>query len=173
MKCNHTVSIAMLVVGCLEGDASPPLSGPQSGARLMLSGNDGKLPMSTGAYRVADAPVTDPMTVFDVSIFPPKKLAEIEIQHTVTAPPMTIAITADERLALVSAPNRVDPKDKTKVVTDNYMQIVDLEASPRRIIDRVDLGRHPLGVSVNRAGTLGLRRTSTATSPCSRSRARP
>jgi len=122
----------------------------------MLSGNDGKLPMIDGAYKVADSPVPDTMTVIDVSSFPPKKLAEIEIQHTVTAPPMTIAITADEKLALVSAPNRVDPKDKTKVTTDNYMQIVDLEASPPRIIDRVDLGRHPLGVSVNRAGTLAL-----------------
>src|SRR5262249_54410669 len=78
------------------------------------------------------------------------------IQHTVVAPPMTIAITPDEKLALVSAANRVDPKDNTKTATDNYMQIVDLEASPPRIIDRVDLGHHPLGVSVNGKGTLAM-----------------
>ena len=69
---------------------------------------------------------------------------------------MPIAVTADEKLALVSAPNRVDPGDKTKVVTDNFMQVVDLEADPPKIIDRVQLGRHPVGVSVNRAGTLAL-----------------
>jgi DNA-binding beta-propeller fold protein YncE len=69
---------------------------------------------------------------------------------------MTIAITADEKLALVSVPNRVDPNDKTKLVNDNFMQVVDLEANPPKIIAKVDLGNHPLGVSVNKAGTLAL-----------------
>lgn len=129
---------------------------PASGPRLMLSGNDGKLAMIDGTYKVADPPVPDTLSVLDVSTFPPRKISEIEIQHTVTAPPMTLAITPDEKLALVSAPNRVDPKDKTKVATDTYMQVVDLESNPPRIIDKVQLDHHPLGVSVSRAGTLAL-----------------
>jgi DNA-binding beta-propeller fold protein YncE len=153
-----TILVALLiaVIVAVVGGCATPTTTPVRSGRLLLSGNDGKFPYVNGGYRVADPATPDTLTVFDVSVFPPRKLSEIEIQHTVTAPPMTIAITADEKLALVSAPNRVDPKDKTKVVTDNYMQIVDLEASPPRIIDRVDLGRHPLGVSVNRAGTLAL-----------------
>ena len=123
---------------------------------LVLSGNDGKYPNNDGAYKVADAPRKDTLTVLDATGFPPRKVAEIEIQHTPIGPPMTIAVTADEKLALVSAPNHVDPNDKTKIVTDNFMQVVDLEATPPRIIDRVQLGKHPLGVSVNRAGTLAL-----------------
>ena len=144
------LACALMLAGC----ATTPEGG--SSGRLLLSGNDGKFPNVDGRYRVAEQPVPDTLTVLDTSVFPPKKIAEIEIQHTVTAPPMTIAITSDEKLALVSAPNRVNPADKSKVVTDNFMQIVDLEASPPRLIDRVDLGRHPLGVAVNRAGTLAL-----------------
>ena len=142
----------VLLAGCAA--QTPAIVGRHP--HLILSGNDGKFPNVDGVYKVADPPLGDTLTVLDATGFPPRKIAEIEIQHTVTAPPMTIAITPDEKLALVSAPNRVDPNDKTKIVTDNYMQIVDLEADPPRLIDRVQLGRHPVGVSVNRAGTLAL-----------------
>ena len=141
-----------LVAGCAA--QTPAIVGKHP--HLVLSGNDGKYPNIDGVYKVADPPMKDTLTVLDATGFPPRKVAEIEIQHTVTAPPMTIAITADEKIALVSAPNRVDPNDKTKVVTDTYMQIVDLESDPPKLVDRVQLGKHPLGVSVNRAGTLAL-----------------
>ena len=143
------LACALLLAGC----ATTPQG---SGGRLVISGNDGKYPNVDGRYVVAENPPPDTLTILDASTFPPKKIAEIEIQHSVTAPPMTIAITADEKLALVSAPNRVNPADKSKVVTDNFVQVVDLEANPPRITDKVNLGRHPLGVSVNRAGTLAL-----------------
>jgi len=146
------IASLVLIAGCAA--QTPAIVGKHP--PLILSGNDGKFPNIDGVYKVADPPMKDTLTVLDATAFPPRKVAEIEIQHTVTAPPMTIAITPDEKIALVSAPNKVDPNDKTKIATDNYMQIVDLEADPPRIIDRVQLGRHPLGVSVNRAGTLAL-----------------
>ena len=149
-----------IVLGCavalVAGCAAPQPAIVGKHPHFVLSGNDGKYPNIDGVYKVADPPLKDTLTVLDATGFPPRKVAEIEIQHTVTAPPMTIAITADEKIALVSAPNRVDPNDKTKVVTDTFMQVVDLEADPPKIIDRVQLGKHPLGVSVNRAGTLAL-----------------
>ena len=143
---------AALVVGCAA--QTPAIVGKHP--HFVLSGNDGKYPNIDGAYKVADPPMKDTLTVLDATAFPPRKVAEIEIQHTVVGPPMTIAVTADETLALVSAPNRVDPNDRTKIVTDNFMQVVDLDATPPKIIDRVQLGKHPLGVGINRAGTLAL-----------------
>lgn len=151
---NRSCLLPLVFVVALAGCATSPEGG--GGPRLLLSGNDGKQPMVDGVYRVAGSPGPDTLTVLDASVFPPKKIAEIEVQHSVAGPPMTIAITADEKLALVSAPNRVDPKDRTKLLTENFVQIVDLDASPPRVIERVDLGHHPLGVSVNRAGTLAL-----------------
>jgi len=141
-----------IVAGCAARE--PAIVGKHP--HFVLSGNDGKYPNVDGVYKVADPPLKDTLTVLDATGFPPRKVAEIEVQHSVTAPPMTIAITADEKLALVSVPNRVDPNDKTKIALDSYMQVVDLEADPPKIIDRVQLGKHPVGVSVNRAGTLAL-----------------
>src|SRR5947209_19523518 len=84
---------------------------------FVLSGNDGKYPNIDGVYKVADPPLKDTLTVLDATGFPLRKVAEIEIQHTVTAPPMTIAITAHEKPRLGSAPNRGEPGDKAEGVT--------------------------------------------------------
>ena len=152
LRISSCCAALVLAAGCAA--QAPAIVGKHP--HLVLSGNDGKYPNIDGVYKVVDPAPKDTLTVLDATAFPPRKVAEIEIQHTVVGPPMTIAVTADEKIALVSAPNRVDPNDKTKLFNDTYMQVVDLEANPPAIIDRVQLGKHPLGVSVNRAGTLAL-----------------
>lgn len=129
---------------------------PTWAGHLVLSANDGKYPNVDGVYKVADPAPPDTLTVLDVSGFPPRVVAEIEVRHSVTAPPTSVVLTPDEKLALVSAPNRVDPNDKTKLVLEDVIQVVDLEASPPKIIADVSLGSHPLGLSINRTGDLAL-----------------
>jgi DNA-binding beta-propeller fold protein YncE len=129
---------------------------PAVAGHLLLSANDGKYPIIDGVYKVADPPAPDTLTILDVRSFPPRAIAEIEVHHTGTSPPGAVALTPDEKLALVSAPSRVDPNDKTKLVLEDALQVVDLEASPPRVIARVPLGSHPLGLSVSRAGDLAL-----------------
>jgi DNA-binding beta-propeller fold protein YncE len=147
--------LGILTVFALTGCAAmSPTTG--AGGHLIISGNDGKLPIFDAVYKVAEQVVPDTLTVLDASTFPPKVVAQIEVEHSVTAPPMAVALSPDEKLALVSAPNRVDPRDRTKVVTDNFIQVIDLEVTPPRVIDKVDLGRHPLGVSISRKGDLAL-----------------
>ncbi len=109
---------------------------PSWAGHLVLSANDGKYPNIDGVYRVADPAPPDTLTVLDVSGFPPRVLAEIKVKHSVAAPPTSVVLTPDEKLALVSAPNRVDPNDKTKLVLEDVIQVVDLEpplpkSSPR------------------------------------------
>jgi DNA-binding beta-propeller fold protein YncE len=129
---------------------------PAAAVHLMLSANDGKYPNVEGVYKVADPAPPDTLTILDVRSFPPKTLAEVEVKHSVIGPPMGVALTPDEKLALVSCPNRVDPNDKTKVISDNDLQVVDLEAAPPRLVARLTLPSRPCGLSVNRAGTLAL-----------------
>src|SRR4029453_188134 len=43
-----------------------------------------------------------------------------------------------------------------KRVPNNTMSVVDLKASPPRIIATLETGKNPAGVSINRAGTLAL-----------------
>src|SRR5207249_394278 len=41
-------------------------------------------------------------------------------------------------------------------IFDTFLQLVDLEASPPRLIAKVEVGGHPNGLSINRDGTLLL-----------------
>ena len=132
------------------------LAAPTWAGHLVLSANDGKYPMIDGAYKVADPPQPDTLMILDVSQFPPRVVAEIEVMHGAPGPPSGVALTPDEKLALVSNTNKIDPKDKTKVIADDTLQVVDLESSPPKIISRLSLGRGPFGVSINRKGDLAL-----------------
>lgn len=132
------------------------LAAPAWAGHLVLSANDGKYPNIEGVYKVADPAPPDTLTILDVSGFPPRVVAEIPVKHSVIGPPMGVALTPDEKLALVSCPNTVDPRDKTKVVNVDGLQVIDLEASPPRLIATVMLGRRPCGLSINRTGDLAL-----------------
>lgn len=143
----------MIFVGCF-GLITASL--PASAGHLVLSVNDGKYPMIDGVYKVADPASPDTLTILDVASFPPRVKGETEVHHSVIGPPVGVALTPDEKLALVSIPNRVDQNDKTKVVLEEFLQVVDLETSPPSVIARLLLGGHPWGVSISRAGDLAL-----------------
>jgi WD40 repeat protein len=129
---------------------------PALAGHLVLSANDGKYPHFDGVYKVADPPPPDTLTILDVSSFPPRVVAEIEVQHGVTGPPTGVALSPDEKLALVSCPMKVDPNDKTKQAPEKVLQVVDLEASPPRVVARLQLASRPCGLSISRRGDLAL-----------------
>jgi DNA-binding beta-propeller fold protein YncE len=140
----------------LAGAALAALPAIAAAAGLMVSASDGKLAMVDGTYKVLEQPEPDTLVVIDASSFPPKATGQVELQHSVTAPPTAVALSPDEKLALVSAPNHVDPKDKGKVAVDKFLQVVDLEASPPKVVQKLELAHQPIGVSFNKAGTLAL-----------------
>ena len=130
--------------------AATCVAGPAWANHLVLSASDGKYPMIEGVYKVADPPPPDIMTVLDASSFPPRVVGEVEVSHSVVGPPTCVAITPDEKLALVGAPMKVDPNDKTKLAPESILQVVDLETSPPTVISRMALPSRPVGVSINR-----------------------
>src|SRR5207237_7050052 len=83
-------------------------------------------------------------------------MAEIEAPTSVVGPPLSVAITPDESLALVTAAMKIDPHDATKQVPDNRLSVLDLQASPPAVIATVETGQGPAGLSINRLGTLAL-----------------
>src|SRR5437867_2764944 len=76
--------------------------------------------------------------LLDASTFPPRVVAEIpDVPNSNSGPPQSLCLTPDESLVLVSAPNHIDPSDPKKLMADDYVSVVDLEASPPRVIDKV------------------------------------
>src|SRR5262249_55493504 len=130
---------------------------PARASHLIVVANDGKEPHRDGSYRVLTSPQPDSVVILDASTFPPRVVAEIpNVPNSNSGPPQSLCLTPDERLVLVSAPNHIDPRDPTKLMADDYVSVVDLEASPPRVVDTVMVGKRPLGIACSPTGRVAL-----------------
>jgi DNA-binding beta-propeller fold protein YncE len=141
------VPIALLVV---------LVSAPAASAQIAVSANDNKVVLANGVVKVVPNPPPDTVTIIDLKVWPPKVLGEVEAPASVVGPPLSVAITPDESLALVTAAMRVDPSDPTKQAPDSRLSVIDLRAAPPRVIATLETGKGPAGLSINRQGTLAL-----------------
>ncbi len=149
MQHTHLKSVFALSLGLA-------IAGQTAAADIIVSAQDGKFVRVEGRLTYPEPAPPDSLVVLDASRFPPVVKATIEgLAHTVQGPPQAVAVTADGKLAIVAAPTRYDYAAK-KEIYENYLQIVDLEAVPPAMIDKIDVGGHPNGLSINRDGTLLL-----------------
>ena len=129
---------------------------PRAHAQLLLSTNDNKVTLVNGVATTVKSPPPDTLTVIDLKSWPPKVVAEVDVPGSVVGPPFSVAVTPDESLALVTANETLDPGDPTKRIPNNTMSVVDLKATPPKIIATLETGKNPAGVSITRQGTLAL-----------------
>jgi DNA-binding beta-propeller fold protein YncE len=138
--------LALIVVSAL----------PAVAADIIVSAQDGKTFRDTGVFKFPEGAPPDSLVVIDASRSPAVVKGTLEgIEHTIQGPPQAVAVTPDGKLAIVAAPTRYDYAAK-KELFDNFLQIVDIEASPPKLIAKVDVGGHPNGLTINRDGTLLL-----------------
>src|SRR5262245_34529702 len=128
----------------------------RAGAELAVSGNDNKVLNVNGVVTVVPNPPPDTVSLIDLKQSPPKVIGEVQAPVSVVGPPLSIAVTPDESLALVTASNKVDPSDRMKQTPDNRVTVIDLKASPPKVIHTLEGGMGAAGISVNRQGTLAL-----------------
>jgi DNA-binding beta-propeller fold protein YncE len=129
---------------------------PMAAAQLAVSANDNKVVLVNGVSTVVQNPPPDTVAIIDLKQFPPKVLAEIEVPVSVAGPPLSVAITPDESLALVTAAMKINPDDPTKQIPNNRLSVIDLKASPPQVIATLETGKGPAGLSINRQGNLAL-----------------
>lgn len=133
---------------------------PSGGKReLMIVGNDEKVTWDAEGKTVLLPPGKDTVSVIDIGTDPlaPKVIANLPLMNSIFGPPVNLAITPDESLALVA--NSMDwAKDGAgwKAVPDNKLYVIDLSANPPKLIDTVTVGKQPSGMSINHAGNLAL-----------------
>ena len=125
-------------------------------AQIAVSANDNKVVNVNGTVKVVPNPPTDTVAIIDLSVSPPRVIAEVQAPNSVVGPPLSVAITPDESLALVTASNKVDPNDPTKQTPDNRVSVIDLKASPPTVIATLEAGKGAAGIAINRQGTLAL-----------------
>ena len=125
-------------------------------ADIIVSAQDGKFVRVEGRATFPQPAPPDSLVVLDASQAPPVIKGILEgIEHTVQGPPQAVAVTPDGKLAIVGAPTRYDYEAK-KEIFDNFLQVVDIEPSPPKLIAKVDIGAHANGMTINREGTLLL-----------------
>ncbi len=125
-------------------------------AQIAVSANDSKAVLDNGVVKVVPNPPPDTAAIIDLAASPPRLVAEVDVPASVVGPPFSVAITPDDSLALVTAAMRVDPADPTKQAPDSRLTVLDLKASPPKILATLESGKGPSGVSINRRGTLAL-----------------
>lgn len=132
------------------------LAAGTASAQIAVSGNDNKQRLVNGANTVVANPAPDTITILDLGGRAPRVLGEAAVPHSVVGPPTSVAITPDERFAIVTSAVRIDAANPTRTVPDNRVSLVDLRATPPRVVQTVEAGAGPSGVSINRAGNLVL-----------------
>jgi DNA-binding beta-propeller fold protein YncE len=127
-------------------------------AQLLITGNDEKVSFDETGKRVVHPPGKDTVSIIDIrERTKPKIVANLPLMNTIIGPPVNLAITRDQRLALVA--NSLDwvaDGDSWKDVPDNKVYVIDLTVSPPAQIATVEAGKQPSGMAINQAGTLAL-----------------
>lgn len=127
-------------------------------ADLMIIGNDDKVVFDADGNRSFVAPGKDTISVVDITNREaPKILISFPLMNSIFGPPVNLAITPDERLAIVA--NSVDwvqDGSSWKPQPDTKLYVFALKTSPPSQIGTVEVGKQPSGLAINRAGNLAL-----------------
>ncbi len=128
-------------------------------ARLIIVGNEDKLGWDDAGKLVLREPGKDSVSIVDIGTDPenPTIVASLPLMNTIIGPPTNLAITPDERLALVAnSMNWVQEGGAWKAVPDTRLYVIDLTTSPPSHIATVEVDKQPSGLSINARGDLAL-----------------
>jgi DNA-binding beta-propeller fold protein YncE len=145
--CNvRAASVAVAVLA----PAEPAL------ADLAVTANDAHSENVDGVVGPAKNPPPDTVSIIDVGQYPPKLVANIKAPTSVVGAPTSICIAPDESYVLVTAGTKIEPQDPDRIASDDRVSVIDLKASPPRVVQQINSGEGADGVSVSPDGTLAL-----------------
>ena len=127
------------------------LGAVQAHAQIAVSSNDHKITQQNGVNKNVTNPPPDTITIMDLGALPVKVVGTVSnVPGSVVGPPLSVAITPDESLALIASSSKLDPADPTKLVPDDRVTIIDLK--DRRILGTLNTGAGAAGISITRDG---------------------
>src|ERR1700758_3651581 len=128
-------------------------------AQFLIVGNDEKVWFDAATGKTVNQPPgKDTVSIIDIhDPIKPRIVANLSLMNTIIGPPVNLAITPDQHLALVAnSLDWVPDGEGWKGVPDTKIYVIDLTASPPAQIATVEAGKQPSGLAINRAGTLAL-----------------
>ena len=146
-------------------------------AQLLITGNDEKVSFDENTGRTINRPPgKDTVSIIDIhDPTKPRIVANLPLMNTIIGPPVNLAITPDQHLALVAnSLDWVKDGEGWKGVPDSKIYVIDLTAPPPAQIGTVEAGKQASGWQST--GLVRLRWSPTVPtiqSPCWRSTAKP
>ncbi|MGL4291935.1 MAG: YncE family protein [Phreatobacter sp.] len=104
------------------------------------------------------APGKDSVSIVDISQpLAPRIVANLPLMNSVFGPPTNLQITPDGRLGLVANPVVMNQDGANwRPAPDDKLHVIDLAATPPRLIETITVGRQPSGMAISRKGDIAL-----------------
>jgi len=140
------------------GLALGAVSGTGANAQLLISGNDEKQTWDEAGKPIFLPAGKDTVSIIDIKDpAKPRIVANLPLKNSVTGPPVNVAISPDQSVALVAdSLQMVQDNGAWKPQPDNKVYVIDLKASPPKQAATRELGKQPSGLAFNKAGNLAL-----------------
>ena len=131
---------------------------PAAWAQHIIVGIDNKVFWDADGKPLFTAPGKDVVVVLDIkNRLTPRVVATLPLMNSVFGPPVNLAITPDESLALAAnSMDWIQDGSAWKGVPANDVFVIDLKSNPPALISTVKVGKQPSGMAINRAGNLAL-----------------
>jgi DNA-binding beta-propeller fold protein YncE len=84
-------------------------------------------------------------------------MGSVQLENSILGPPTNVAVTPDQSLALIAnAVHSEKTEGGWKATPADELFVVDLKASPPRLVQTLKVGRQPSGIAISRDGKLAL-----------------
>ena len=144
---------AVMVIGALINAAST-----STPAQTLIVGNDEKQGWDENAKPIIKEPGHDTLSLVDISKpEAPRIAATIPLVNSVVGPPTNLAIHPSGEIALVA--NSLEPITQGwahRLDPDNKVFLIDLKATPPKVIGTITVGKQPSGMAISPKGDVAL-----------------
>lgn len=121
-------------------------------ADWVVSANENKLDLVTGAQRLFRDASPDTVSLLDFSRYPPAIRHLTNISNTVLGPPSNVALSPDQRHLLIADSIVLDAGRTNGWRPQQRIHVIDLTVEPPRVTSTSDIGLQPSGVVFNADG---------------------
>jgi DNA-binding beta-propeller fold protein YncE len=128
-------------------------------AQYLIAGADEKRGYDANGKMIELAPGRDTISLLDIrNRVMPHVIGTLPVKNSIHGPPTNLAITPDDRLALIanSVDSVADGKGGWKDVPDNEIFLIDVLGNPPKLIGSITVGKQPSGMAIDRGGNFAL-----------------
>ena len=142
--------------GALAALALATVFAAPAAADLVVVAVDNHSVNVNGAITAPKNAPPDLLAIVDVKSYPPKLVGTVEAPTSVVGAPTAVWISPDESWAIITAATQIDPANADKIIDDDRVSVIDLKASPPKVVQTVHAGKGANEISVSPDGTLAL-----------------